>query len=100
MIRSRTITMIAALLGALALTVLSAVPVQAQAVTQSNLEGRLDKIRQGQRNTRIAVDVLVAKYLLTPPDFPTGGPIEGDGRWRNTKGAFLTLPCVVGQIKP
>ena len=52
MIRSRTITMIAALLGALALTVLSAVPVQAQAVTQSNLEGRLDKIRQGQRNAR------------------------------------------------
>jgi len=93
MIRSRTVTMIAALLGALALTVLSAVPVQAQAVTQSNLEGRLDKIRQGQRNARIAVDVMVAKYLLTPPDFPTGGPIDGDGKWKNTKSKTFAPPA-------
>jgi hypothetical protein len=93
MIRSRTVTMIAALLGALALTVLSAVPVQAQAVTQSNLEGRLDKIRQGQRNARIAVDVMVAKYLLTPPDFPTGGPIDGDGKWKNTKNKTFAPPA-------
>jgi hypothetical protein len=84
--------MIAALLGALALTVLSAVPVQAQAVTQSNLEGRLDKIRQGQRNARIAVEVMVAKWLLTPPDFPSGGPIGGDGKWTNTKGQLFDAP--------
>jgi hypothetical protein len=92
MIRSRTITMIAALLGALGLTVLSAVPVQAQAVTQSNLEGRLDKIRQAQRNTRIAVDVMVAKWLLTPPDFPTGGPIDASGKWKNTKDKLFDAP--------
>jgi hypothetical protein len=84
--------MIAALLGALALTLLSAVPVQAQAVTQSNLEGRLDKIRQGQRNARIAVEVMVAKWLLTPPDFPSGGPIGGDGKWTNTKGQLFDAP--------
>ena len=92
MIGSRYFTMIAALLGALALTVLSAVPVQAQAVTQSNLEGRLDKIRQGQRNARIAVEVMVAKWLLTPPDFPSGGPIGGDGKWTNTKGQLFDAP--------
>ncbi|MCX7050623.1 MAG: hypothetical protein NTV91_01955, partial [Proteobacteria bacterium] len=81
--------MTAVLLGALALTVLSAVPVQAQAVTQSNLEGRLDKIRQGQRNARIAVDVMVAKHLTTPPDFPDVG---NGGKWKNTKGKLFDPP--------
>ena len=89
MIRSRHLTMIVAFFAALALTLLSAVPVQAQAVTQSNLEGRLDKIRQGQRNARIAVDVMVAKWLLTPPDFPDVG---NGGKWQNTKGKFFDPP--------
>jgi hypothetical protein len=93
MIRSRHLTMIVAFFAALALTLLSAVPVQAQAVTQSNLEGRLDKIRQGQRNARIAVDVMVAKWLLTPPDFPSGGPIDGDGNWKNTKNKTFAPPA-------
>ena len=75
-----------ALVGAL---LLGAAPARAQSITQSNLEGRLDKIRQGQRNARIAVDVLVAKHLLTPPDFPS----FPDDKWSNAKGKKFDPPA-------
>jgi hypothetical protein len=71
------------LLAAVVLSVLGAAPVQAQAVTQSNLEGRLDKIRQGQRNARIAVEALMGKHRQTPPPYGAGN--GNQGRWRNNR---------------
>ncbi|MFO0511756.1 MAG: beta strand repeat-containing protein, partial [Gammaproteobacteria bacterium] len=89
LLRLRPLVVAATAAGALALALLGAEPARAQAATSSNLEGRLDKIRQGQRNARIAVEVLIAKHLLEPPDFPDVG---NGGRWKNTKNRDFDPP--------
>ena len=75
--------------AAFAVTIFGAAPARAQSVTQSNLEGRLDKIRQGQRNARIAVEVLMAKHRQNPPPFPNVG---NGGRWQNSRGRNFDPP--------
>jgi hypothetical protein len=74
LLRLRPLVVAATAAGALALALLGAEPARAQAATSSNLEGRLDKIRQGQRNARIAVEVLIAKHLL--PECRQRRPME------------------------
>jgi hypothetical protein len=87
--RLRQFALTVAAAGAFALALVGADPARAQSINQSSLEGRLDKIRQGQRNARIAVEVLIAKHLLEPPNFPDVG---NGGRWRNTKNRDFDPP--------